>query len=323
MTTVLTLGVHVLDVLARPVEAIPAGQGAALLEEIAFSPAGTAAGTAMTLAKLGATTSTAGAVGTDAIGDLLLTLLQRGGVDTSLVVRKAGAQTSATVLPIRANGERPALHVVGANAAYGLDDGPWPALAGVDHLHLGAPEFLGGAAAARVLQVVRDAGGTTSADILAPTDPGLLAWLAPALPLLDLLLPNEEQVLGLTGETDLVAGCRALVRAGVGCVAATRGAGGAVVVGPDADEVIEVPAFAVDVVDTSGCGDAFSAGFIVGVGLGRERQAAALLGCAAAAHVAGGLGSAHGSFDLASLDAYVCTAAVVSRSDDEEVRTRG
>ncbi|MGK2939264.1 MAG: carbohydrate kinase family protein [Solirubrobacteraceae bacterium] len=65
--------------------------------------------------------------------------------------------------------------------------------------------------------------------------------------------------------TDLVAGGRALLAGGVGGVAATRGADGAVVV--TADGVAEVPAFPVDVVDTTGCGDAFSAGFLRGLSL--------------------------------------------------------
>ena len=52
-------------------------------------------------------------------------------------------------------------------------------------------------------------------------------------------------------------------------------------------DVKPVPAFAVEVVDTTGCGDAFSAGFFRGLSLGRSRRDAAVLGCAAAALVAG------------------------------------
>jgi len=48
----------------------------------------------------------------------------------------------------------------------------------------------------------------------------------------------------------------------------------------------------------------FSAGFLVGLGLGRAPREAAVLGNAAAALVAGGLGSDHGDFDLAAADAF-------------------
>src|SRR4051794_1365142 len=218
------MGVHVLDVLVRPVEEIPAGQGGALVEQIRLTAAGSAGGTALVLAKLGASVLSAGAVGTDAAGDLLLDLLRRDGVDPSGLVRREGFQTSASVLPIRPNGDRPAFHVVGANGTYTPDDVPWAAVEAADALHLGGPEFLGGEVALGILERARDAGAITSADVLAPGDPGLLEWIAPCFPGLDHLLPNEEQLLGFTGETDLEAGCRALLDRGVGCVVVTVGA---------------------------------------------------------------------------------------------------
>ena len=292
----IAMGVHVLDVLVRPVEAIPEGQGGQLVDEIRITAAGSAGGAALVLAKLGADVHSAGAVGTDPAGDMLLALLARDGVDTSLMLRRADVQTSTSVLPIRPNGERPAFHVVGANATYGPDDAPWEEIAAADNLHLGGPEFMGGEAAAKILHHARSNGTVTSADVLAPGDPGLLEWIGPALPELDYLLPNDEQVLGFTGADDLEDGCRALVDRGVGCVAATCGGDGVLVV--DADGAERVPAFDVDVVDTTGCGDAFSAGFLRGLGLGAARREAAALGCATAALVAQGLGSDHGDYDL-------------------------
>jgi sugar/nucleoside kinase (ribokinase family) len=305
----IAMGVHVLDVLVRPVEAIPEGQGGTLVEEIRITAAGSAGGTALTLAKLGAKTSSAGAIGSDAVGDMLTGLLESGGIDTSHLVRRDDVQTSATVLPIRPNGERPALHVIGANATYGPDDAPWDAIAAATHLHLGAPEFMGGEAAAKILSFARENGVTTSADILAPGDQAadLVDWIGPAFGELDYLLPNDEQVLGLSGEDDLAAGCRALVRRGVGCVVATQGAEGAIIVDEEGNE--SVPAFEVDVVDTTGCGDAFSAGFLRGLSLGRSRRDAAVLGCAAAALVAQGLGSDYGDFDLAAVDEFASRSA--------------
>jgi sugar/nucleoside kinase (ribokinase family) len=298
----IAMGVHVLDVLVRPVEEIPEGQGGTLVEQIRITAAGSAGGAALVLAKLGAEVRSAGAIGTDAVGDMLLRLLERDGVDTSLLVRRDDVQTSASVLPIRPTGERPAFHVVGANAAYGPDDAPWDAIAEATHLHLGGPEFMGGEAAAQILSRAREGGAVTSADILAPGDMGLLEWIAPILPHLDYLLPNDEQVLGFTGESELAASSRALVERGAGCVVATRGADGVLMVDRDGEEA--VPAFEVDVVDTTGCGDAFSAGFLRGLALGRDRRAAAELGCAAAALVAQGLGTDHGDYDLAAAERF-------------------
>ena len=73
--TVVTLGAHVLDILGRYVTHIPEGQGSVLLDEIRLAPAGSAAGTAVGLAKLGLEVATVGAVGDDALGDVLIRAL--------------------------------------------------------------------------------------------------------------------------------------------------------------------------------------------------------------------------------------------------------
>ncbi|SDB99786.1 carbohydrate kinase family protein [Nocardioides lianchengensis] len=303
------VGVHVLDTHVIGIDSIPAGSDGQLVEQIRFSPAGTAGGTAVVLARLGAEVASYGAVGTDPIASVLLDLLAAEGVSVAGLVRKDDHQTSSSVIPVRPNGDRPAWHCIGANGAFTLDDLPADALEGVTHLHLGGPEFLGGPAAGELLARARSLGIVTSLDVLAPGDPDMLAWIRDALPHTDYLLPNDEQVLGFTGASSLVDGARALVEAGAGCVAATAGARGAVVV--TADSVVEVPAYDVPVVDTTGCGDAFSAGFLRGLALGRDLRGAAELGCATAGQVAAGLGTDAGSYSLDSVLAVV--AAGVTR----------
>ncbi|MFI6772066.1 carbohydrate kinase family protein [Nocardia sp. NPDC050412] len=310
---VIALGAHVLDILVRPVAAVPEGQQTALVEDIRITPAGTAAGTALTLAKLGASVRTAGAIGTDTSGDILLALLAKAGIDTKLVVRKQDQPTSSSVLPVRPNGERPSLHLLGANPFYTLDDIDWAALTTADHLHLGGPELIGPAIAARILQHAKDNGVSTSVDLIAPGALGSLDAIAEVLPHTDYFLPNDEQVLGFTGTTDLIAGCEVLKDAGAGILAITRGADGALLVGPDNHQ--HIPAFAVDVVDTTGCGDAFSAGFIRAIALGRNLRAAAILGNAVAALVARGLGSDHGDFDLAAADAFAAETSTIDPNE--------
>ncbi|MFF7046978.1 carbohydrate kinase family protein [Streptomyces griseorubiginosus] len=305
---VVTMGVHVLDVLVRPVEEIPEGQGATLVEDIRMTAAGTAAGTALTLAKLGASVRTTGAIGTDPTGDLLIQLLGKAGIDTELLVRRRDTATSASVLPIRPNGDRPSLHLLGANITYGLDDIPWDAVAEASHLHLGGPELIGADAAVRVLAHAKDHGVVTSVDLLAPGYLGTFDQIEPLLPYIDFLLPNDDQVVGFSEEEDLVTGARKFLAGGVGLVAVTRGGEGALLV--TAEDTETIPAFEVEVVDTTGCGDAFSAGFLRGVSLGRTPREAAVLGSAAAALVAQGLGSDHGEFDLAEADEFAMTSKI-------------
>src|SRR5690349_20712099 len=163
-----TVGVHVLDTHVIGVESIPAGSDGQLVESIRMSPAGTAGGTALVLSRLGGAVTSYGAVGTDPAADVLLSLLARAGVDTSGLVRKADHQTSASVLPVRPNGDRPAWHCIGANGAFTLDDLDLGSLDGISRLHLGGPEFLGGEAAGALLARARSLGAVTSLDVLAP-----------------------------------------------------------------------------------------------------------------------------------------------------------
>jgi sugar/nucleoside kinase (ribokinase family) len=299
---VATVGVHVLDVHVIGIESIPSGSDGQLVETIRFSPAGTAGGTALVLSRLGAEVHSFGAVGSDPIGTSLRELLAAEGVDVSGLVEKE-AQTSSSVIPVRPSGERPAWHCIGANGALNLDDIDLGSIEGLTHVHLGGPEFLGGPAAGELLAQAHELGCTTSVDVLAPGDADLLAWIEACLPETDYLLPNDEQVLGFTGAATLAEGARLLVEAGAGCVAATQGARGAIVV--TADTCVEVPAYDVEVVDTTGCGDAFSAGFLRALALGLDLPDAARLGCATAGQVAQGVGTDAGVYDLEVVRAVV------------------
>jgi sugar/nucleoside kinase (ribokinase family) len=64
------------------------------------------------------------------------------------------------------------------------------------------------------------------------------------------------------------------------------------------------------VVDTTGCGDASSAGFVYGIHIGRQPREAAVLGNEVAALVAGELGSDQGDFDLAAADGFAKSSAL-------------
>lgn len=298
---VVCLGAHILDILGRPVTDIPAGQGRRVLDEIKLTAAGTAGGTAVDLAKLGAEVSSIGAVGDDASGRMLRLLLTDHGVDISGLAEKPGTATPSTILPIRPDGSRPALHAPGAMGLLVEADVDLDVIAGADALHLGGPDVLGDFGIEVLPRIAEHAaahGATVSMDLLSVGRPELLDDLAALWPHLHYFLPNDDQLRALTGSDDLEKGARTLVGRGVGTVAVTRGAQGALLV--SAADVIEVPALRVDVVDTTGCGDAFSAGFLVGLLSGKSQVDAAWLGTAAAAQVAQGLGSDAGIVDLAT-----------------------
>ena len=166
---VTVLGAHILDVLGRPVEAIPPGQGSVRLSEIRATAAGTAAGTGVDLAKLGASVLAIGALGDDLLGDMVAAAMTRHGIDISGLSRKRGIQTSATILPIRANGERPAQHVPGATPLLELADVDLDRVRRSRALLIGAPDALG--------PIVDDLPQVIDAASLRSTRPGS-AWPA-------------------------------------------------------------------------------------------------------------------------------------------------
>ncbi|MDH2430674.1 carbohydrate kinase family protein [Sphaerisporangium sp. TRM90804] len=289
--SVVTVGVHIVDVLARPVESIPEGQGTHLLEEMRVTAAGAAAGTAVALAKLGVPVASAGAAGDDELGDLLVMIMERHGVDVRGVVRKPGERTAASILPIRPDGGRPSFHVPGANLGLALADLDPGQITGARVLHLGGmdvtwglhdPEFLA------LLESARRGGTLVTMDLLSSM-PDLMPGAKAFLPHVDYFLPNEEQALMITGAADAEAAAADLLAAGPAGVLVTLGAEGSLVA--TASGTVRIPARDVPVVDTTGCGDAYCAGFAAGLLEGRDVAAAARLGTAVAARVAGGLGS--------------------------------
>lgn len=301
---IVTLGAHVLDTIVHPVDEIPPAQGSLLVDEIHICAAGPAGGTALVLSKLGARVTTVGAVGDDTAGRLLRQLLADAGVDVG-DLRTAELPTSASVLPIRSDGSRPALHVVGANAL-AADEVPWQVLDDADHVHIGAPELLGPENVIEILEYAHAHGATTSLDFLIGGEPAFYPLIEPLLPHTDYVLPNAEQALGWTGESTLADAARTLGAAGAGIVAVTDGADDIVLV--ENGEIAFVPITPADVVDTSGGGDAFSAGFVLARLQGRSALEAARFGSATAAQVVAGVGTDHGSYDAASVGALLDAA---------------
>ena len=295
------MGACILDVLGRPVETIPPGQGSVRLTEIRATAAGTAAGPAVDLAKLGASVRVIGALGDDLIGDIVAAAMARHGVDTAGLVRKKEAQTSATILPIRPNGERPALHVPGATRLFSRTDIDLEHITGSRALLIGAPDALAGLTGQELADVAKAAssqGALVAVDVLHPGRPQDLERLAPLLGQADWFLPNADQLLALTGRASLAGAMDDIVALGTRGVAVTLGADGCLVATRQDPAAMALPALEVEVVDTTGCGDGFTAGMLAGLLLGADPVDAAWLGVACGSLVATGLGSDAGIEDL-------------------------
>lgn len=264
MPEVTCVGVLVADVIVRPVDVWPERGRLLLVEGIEVHSGGLAHTTGVTLATLGVPTAVVGRVGADLLGTFLIDVLRTHRVETH-VRREEHASTSVTVVVVASSGERSFLHLPGANAHLVPQDVPDALLARSRIIHLGGYFVLpamDGPPAAALLRRAKTAGCRTSLDLAWDAHGRWMSTLAPCLPHLDLLFGNRDELAHVTGLDD-PAGIAAHLRdLGIGIVAVKLGEEGAYV---DAGGWRgRVPAFSVEVVDTTGAGDAFCGGFLAG-----------------------------------------------------------
>lgn len=310
MTKVASLGIHILDILGRHVSRIPDGQNVDLIDEIRLTVAGTAAGTSVDLAKLGADVFAMGALGKDELGNFVVDTMNRYHINTENLVRKDNIQTSATMLPIRPNGARPALHVLGANAELSLDDINWDAIAGADYLHFGGTYLmakLDGEPTRDILKFAKEKGVTTTLDMIALDRPDLLEVIEPCLPYIDYFMPGLEEAMMICDLKDRQDVIQFFLDRGVGHTVLKMGEEGSSIASQDIAE-IRIPTYKVPVVDSTGCGDAYCAGFIVGLSMGWDVEKAGRLGSACGSLVITGLGSDAGIENLEKTIEFMDTA---------------
>lgn len=295
----LAVGLTTLDVTVYPVTSLPEADGSELVESITLSPAGTAGGTALVAQKLGMAAGIASAVGSDPQGGIVRSMFAAAGVDTSLLATHPTLPTSTTVLPIRPDGERPNWHMLGASVFAPITDAMFAALPRTAAVHWGAVGFPGAAErGADFLREARAMGVYTSCDLIAPSD-AANADLERLLPHIDLFMPSMAEVRALARTDDPSEAARYFMAKGASGCLVKLGAKGALLVLPDRQ--IHVPAYRIDPVDTTSCGDSLCAGFLAGRSRGLGAEAALGFAVATAAQVALGVGT------LGKLDGFEAT----------------
>lgn len=285
-----SVGLTILDILGRPVAALPEPGAVELIQEIRMTPAGTAAAPAVIAAKLGLRSRLVGAIADDGMGRFLRDALEADGVDTGALQVVAGSRTSATLLPISPEGDRPALHAPGASLALALEP-PFEEVLDTRFLHLGgvgAMPHVDGEVARLLLTAARERGVRVTCDLIAP-GAGTMAALDPILPLLDFFMPTVDEAIALSGTSDAAEAAAFFRGRGVGTCIFKDGARGSVLFSSAGEQ--RIPAYEVDAVDTTGCGDSFCGGFVAALAEGYELEESCRFASATAALVASGLGS--------------------------------
>jgi len=310
------LGFTTLDIAGRPVEAVPEGGGVAFIEEIRINPAGTASGAVMNAAKMGINTATVACVGEDEKGDIIVDFYKQLGIDCSMIQRSSKTPTSSTILPIRPNGDRPALHARGASDDLFVEESSFDQVCDARFLHHGGTGLLNAmddGQSQKLMQHAKSKGLTTTLDLIAP-DEQTMPRLKGLLPNVDYFMPSMEEAEFIADTVD--AGCKSpselatyFMDLGAGACIFKWGEKGSFI--KTADTEFRVPAFKVKVSDTTGCGDSYCGGFTAGLALGQDLESACRLGTATSGLVATALGSDAGVVDLETTLEFIRTAETI------------
>ncbi len=266
----------------------------------AARPGGAPGNVAAGIARLGLRAAMLSKVGREPFGDLAVRALAATGVDTG-AVRRAGVETTAlAVVALDEKGDRDfALYRANcADASYAPDEVDADVVRASRLLHVGSLSLatpVSTVAQRRAVAVAREAGLLVSADPnLRPTvwadKTAMIAAGREAVASADIVKLSREELVMLSGTGDTAAGVRRLWHPDLKVMAVTD-ARGAVI--HTADWSVAVDGFAVEIVDTVGCGDAFMASLLAGLlsadlaGLDRTGMAGiGRRGCAAGAVIA-------------------------------------
>ena len=262
-------GLAVVDIIGKPVDLRrpPKAGGLQIIDSLRMTTGGNVSNVGIDLAKLGFRVGAISRVGNDSLGRFMLQEYRAYGMDTSGITVDPGAQTSATIVSVDRTGERTFLHTRGCMAGFRARDvlkqlplirkAPWFVFGYLGLL----PEMERGLA--RLFRTIKK---RTGSKIFLDTGgrPSRLsrASLKSLVSSVDCFIPSLEEAILLTGRKSPEAIARTLLESGTLEIAGVKlGRRGCYIASQK--EAKHIPARQVrSVVDTTGAGDAFAAGFI-------------------------------------------------------------
>lgn len=259
MKKILCIGDLALDVIAQLKESINYGNDTA--SRISTHPGGQAANVSTWITRTHSRAQLVARVGNDPVGFALISDLDKYGVEHMNLMR-SGRPTGVVVILVDANGERTMFPDNGANADLEVND--LPPLNDIDGAYLSGYALLDFRSRGAVIAMIKAVKAAGIPIFLDPTTTGamkivardeVLSWVA----LMDGILLNAEEALYLGDSSDIGVAEKNLTKF-TPLVVIKLGSRGAMAVFND--ESVRVPAVTTNVVDTTGAGDSFAAGFI-------------------------------------------------------------
>jgi sugar/nucleoside kinase (ribokinase family) len=285
MIDILCAGQLATDILVRPIDSLDFVNDTRRVEEIEIKNGGDSLNVAVGLQKLGHRVGFAGKIGNDLQGDFLVRIMDQAGIDRRGLVRAADLTTCTVIVMINSGGERTFFYLGGANDRFTLEDINRTLLAEAVMVHVGGtfllPQF-DGSGAAGLFREARSAGKLTSMDVTWDTQGRWGRTIEPCFPYLNFFFPSYKEAAKITDMQKPEEMTVVLQDWGVENVVIKMGAEGCYVK-PAGAEGFFVPAFHTTVVDTTGAGDSFVAGFLSGLLRKWDLSECAQLACSVAA----------------------------------------
>lgn len=285
-----------LDIICRTVDEVPRFESLSF-ENAEVSPGGCGSNVAIGLSALGITTSLICHIGQDIAGRMIKEYWGSTGIDTRFVIQETDRNTAVSIGLIDHDAQPRFIHTPGANVCLSVDDLNIEHLLteGARFLHVGGffvlPGLLDGRFPAKLAEA-RRAGITTSLDVVRSRQMSDPSTLWSCMPEIDIFLCNQQESIRLTGKDEPVDASVELRKRGAHNVFIKLGADGCWV---NSDQFTgEVPAPEVDVVDTTGAGDAFAAGLIAALSRDADMVEACIFANQAGARMASAMGAVGG-----------------------------
>lgn len=302
------VGILVADIFCPPLPEPPRPGELVVVDDLPLDAGGCAVNTGVSLTRLGAKVALIGKVGNDVFGDFIIGLMEEKGLNASGIRRSETRPTSRTMIIPVLGQDRRFIHTFGANAELTTEDVDLDLVARGKVLYVGG--YLGlprldQAALVSLLSFAKAQGARTVLDVIVPSTAsyGLDDALGRALPFTDVFLPNDDEAALLTGERDPEKQAAAFLARGCGTAVITLGERG--VLAKTATQTVRAPAFKVNTVDPSGAGDAFDAGFIMGLLEGWDLVKSVEFACAIGASATMKLGCTPGVFTRTEARAFL------------------
>ena len=258
---ILLVGDMNVDMILHGYRTFPCPGRETLVDDFVMTLGSSTAITGSGLVRLGSTAAFAGLIGADAAGSFCRERLAALGIDTSRTCVDPLHKTAVTVV-ITSPADRSLVTFLGTIPYLTPGHIPDAFFDGFDHLHSSSYFLQSGMLPdgfADVFRRAKDHGLTVSLDPACDPAFEFQSGLRETLRHVDVFLPNDTEVRGITGESDPEKGLRAL--AGL-CrlVVVKLGAQGAMTL--DGGKPLQVPAPPVTPLDTTGAGDNFNSGFL-------------------------------------------------------------